>query len=197
MPDCDYCGASFDSEEAEIEHLRDEHGNELGPIDQRRVGVTDDGDGFPTGPVALGFVLVAAFAVVGYVIFVAGSGAASDGPTDVGSVHYHGTINVTVEGETVDFSQPEYQRPQEHPAFHFEDGEGGRWHVHGQGVTLQYAMETLDIEVTEDTVTFDGTTYRDGDEGTTVVVEVNDQPVDPSEYVLQRGDHIRIVVERS
>lgn len=209
MPDCDYCGASFGSEDALLDHMREEHLDELGPIDRRRVGATDDGDdGLPTGPIALGIVLVAAAAIVGYVVFVAGGSGGGDGGTVNGiavqqtptgpafqGTHYHGTINMTVAGERVDFSQQRYQ-VQADP-FHFESGEGERWHVHATGVTLEYAMATLGINVTDSTVTYQGTTYRDAAPDTTVVVQVNGNDVNPAEYVLQKGDSVRIVVRQS
>jgi sulfur carrier protein ThiS len=208
MPDCDYCGESFGDEDASLEHLRAEHYDELGSIDKRRVdaqtGAGDDG-GVPVGPLAVGGIVLAAAAIVGYVVFVAG-GSGGDGATVNGievaqtptgpayesDVHDHGTINMTVAGERVDFSQRQYQLQSD--PFHFENGDGERWHVHAPGVTLEYGMATLGIDVSESTVTFDGTTYSDGDSGTDVVVEVNGDSVTPSDYVLQDGDHVRIVV---
>ena len=71
-----------------------------------------------------------------------------------------------------------------------------RWHGHAKGVTLSYAMGTLGIDVTEDTVAYQGTTYGD-DPGETVVVKVNGESVNPEEYVLQDGDHIQIVANAS
>lgn len=198
MPDCRYCDESFDDEASYDDHLRDEHAEELGPIDRRRVASDGDGGGLPTGPLALGLVLLASAAVVGYVIFLPGGGggtAAGDGPTNIGGVHYHGTIEMVIAGDTVDFSQPEYQRPREHPAFHFEGGDGTTWHGHAEGVTLAYAMNTLDISVTADTVTFEGTTYDDADPDTRVSITVNGNAVTPSTYVLEEGDAIRIIVE--
>lgn len=62
-------------------------------------------------------------------------------------------------------------------------------------VTLGYTMTTLGIDVTNSTVTYQGTTYRDSAPNTTVTVTVNGQPVTPSEYVLQQGDRVKIVVE--
>lgn len=44
MVECEYCGATFDDEDAHLEHLGVEHADELGPIDQRRVEALDDGD---------------------------------------------------------------------------------------------------------------------------------------------------------
>lgn len=201
MPECDYCGASFDSEAAELRHLESEHADELGPIDRRRVGAVDtDDDEFPTGPIALGVVLLVSAGIVGYVVFVAGgegagsSGASGDiGPA--GSAHYHGTINVTITGDTFDFSRAEWKHPRENPRFHFEGQDDDRWHAHATGVTLRYGLETLGIEVTENSVAYDGTEYVDG-EGYEVVVQVDGDDVDP-DYVLREGDHIRIVVSEA
>lgn len=204
MPECSYCDASFEDDDALLAHMRDEHEGELGAIDRRRVADLDgDGWGVPTGPLVLGGVVLVALAVIVYVtLFLGGSAGGEPGP--VGSAHEHGTIEMRVMGETVDFGQSQYQLQADR--FHFEDGQGQVWHAHATGVTLSWAMDTLGVEVTEDTVTFEGTTYRDGDPNTAVVVEVNGEPVDPETYVLDgaptagaadRGDHVRIVVNRT
>jgi hypothetical protein len=193
MPDCGYCDESFDDEAAYHDHLRAVHADELGPIDRRRIAA-GSGGGLPTGPLALGLVLLISAAVVGYVIFLPGGGGASgDGPRNLGSVHYHGTMEVVIDGQQVDFSRSEYQLQTD--AFHYEANDGTRWHVHAQDVTLAWALESLGIGVTTDTVTFDGRTYDDADPDTTVSVTVDGEPVTPSTYVLQEGDAVRIVVQ--
>lgn len=195
MPDCGYCDASFDDEAAYLDHLRTDHEGELGPIDRRRVE-TDSGDGLPTGPIALGLVLVAAAAVVGYVMFLPAGGdggSGPGGPYDLGAVHYHGTLEVVIDGQRVDFARSKYQLQAD--PFHFEGGDGERWHVHARNVTLAWAMESLGIPVTAETVTFEGTTYDDADPDTTVSITVDGEPVTPATYVLQEGDTVRIVVE--
>ncbi|MFB6299012.1 MAG: hypothetical protein ABEH65_01990 [Halobacteriales archaeon] len=204
MPECQYCDASFDTEDAYREHLESEHQSELGPIDRKRLGLesigeTDD-EGLSTGVVVLGLVLGVAVIVAGGVVFLSSGGSSSSvdadqQPTNVGSVHYHGTIEMVVNGERIDFSRDRYQLQAE--AFHFEGGDGTRWHVHAEGVTLEFAMATLGIEVTETTVTYDGTTYRDSSSAYSVTITVNGEPVIPSEYVLQPDDRIRIIVERA
>lgn len=194
MPECDYCDRSFTDEAGYHDHLRNEHASELGPIDQRRVDTGEAPGGVPTGPIALGLVLLVAAGVVGYIVFFAGSGGSSDGgPTDLGTVHYHGTMEVVIDGERIDFSQSKYQLQAD--AFHFEANEGERWHVHAQGVTLAWAMESLGIPVTAETVSFEGRTYDDGDPDITVLITVNDEPVTPSSHVLQQGDTVRIIVD--
>jgi hypothetical protein len=196
MSECRYCGETFEDEDAELVHLEAEHADELGRIDRRRLTDDDEGSGIGT-VLAVGVVVLLATVAVGYGAFVAdgGGGDGSVDPSGVGSVHYHGTIEVVVEGESVDFSQAEYQyRSTNVDAFHFEGGDGSRWHVHAQRVTLGWALSSLGIEVTAESVTFGGETYRDG-EGASVTVAVDGSAVDPSEYVLQADDHIRIVVE--
>ena len=193
MPECDYCGATHESETAHLEHLEAEHYDALGPIDKRRVDDDGDDGGFPTGPIAIGVVLLAATGIVGYVVFVAGGSSSDIG--QAGSAHYHGGIEVTVMGDTVDFSQPRYQNPQENRRFHFEGGDGSEWHAHATGVTLEYGMSTLGIGVGENSVTFDGTEYVDG-EGYEVMIQVNGESVSP-DYVLTDGDDIRIVVREA
>ncbi|WP_459194612.1 DUF3105 domain-containing protein [Halosimplex sp. J119] len=74
MPDCDYCGATFDGEEAYLDHLAAEHKGELKSIDQRRVAERDpDSDGgFPLGPAILVGLLAFSGALVVYVTFIMG-----------------------------------------------------------------------------------------------------------------------------
>ncbi len=219
MPECNYCGDSFEDGQSQLEHLRDEHEGELGTIDRRRVeeelGTSDDSGGLPTGPLVLGLVLAVAIVIVGYVIFVHGAGGSAGESGTVNDIsvaqmpgqpaqseHGHGLINVTIDGQELDFSQARFQRPREFSAFHFEGGDGRVWHKHASGVTLEYAMATLGIDVSEASVTFDGTTYRDSDPGTNVTVTVNGEPVDPETYELsgasdqspEQGDFIRIIV---
>lgn len=113
---------------------------------------------------------------------------------DADQLHIHGDITFAVNGTEVDFSEERYQT--NHQLFHFEGGHADPWHAHSYSITLKWAMDSLDgIEVSEDSVTYNGTTYDDSDAGTTVTIEVNGEPVDPSEYYLKDGDTVRIVVE--
>jgi len=199
--ECNHCGEEFDDEETYLRHLRDEHEDDLSAIEVRRVAGLDTEDG--RSPVAyagaVGAVVVAG--LFAYLLFFSGgSGGGSGGvnaasaettPTALGAAHYHGQIQVEIGGEQLDFSRDRFQLQAD--AFHFEGGTA-RWHGHARDVTLSWAMGTLGIDVTNESVTYDGTTYRDG-EGATVIVEVNGESVDPETYVLQEGDSVRIVAE--
>jgi hypothetical protein len=205
MPECDYCGASFDDEAAELKHLRSEHADELGPIDRRRVGDVDgDDEGLPTGPIALGVVLLASAAIVGYVVFAAGSGGASVQPQNDGT-HEHGTIEATIDGQEIDFTRSEFARNDQY--FHIHRGSADPlWHAHGSPITVEYALGTFGIELNDDgtELTFQNETYSESD-GAEIRIEVNGESVDPN-YTIEgvgpedaarngEGDDIRVVVE--
>jgi hypothetical protein len=205
MPDCSYCGESFGSEDDYLAHLETVHEDELGPIDRRRIG-DDEEEGIGLRGILVAALVVIPVVVVAYVLFFTGNTPSSGleepdtSPTSVWTVHEHGTINVTIGGTELDFSGGEFQN--QYDAFHFEGGDGEVWHLHAQQVTLEYAMWTLGIGVTEDSVRYDGETYTE--ENATVIVEVNGEPVDPTTYELsgasaanaENGDHIRIVAHR-
>jgi hypothetical protein len=200
MVDCDYCGESFPDEDAYLEHLGSVHRGELGRIDRRRVESAEGEDDQPigTGTILLAVgAIVAVAAVGGAALLAGGSGGGSSGaggePTNLGSVHYHGTMEVVIDGDRIDFSRSRYQLQDN--AFHYEAGDGSQWHVHARSVTLGYALGTLGFDVNATSVTVGGTTYRDGQDGTSVTATVNGESVTPDDYVLQEGDHVRVVVE--
>lgn len=194
MPECDYCGAAHDTEDAHLSHLADEHYEELGPIDKRRVDDATGGSGIPYGPIAIGVVLLAAAGIVGYVVFVAGGSGSNVG--QVGTAHYHGQMEMVVLGDRVDFSQSRFQVRDDR--FHFEGGNGQQWHAHATGVTFKYAMTSLGFRVDNGpkSITIGEDTYTDG-EGYEVVFEINGDSVSNLNYVLKEGDNIRVVVREA
>lgn len=50
------------------------------------------------------------------------------------------------------------------------------------------------IHLANETVTYDGTTYREGAPGISVSITVDGQPVDPATYRFTKGDRVRIIV---
>lgn len=187
MPDCDYCDQPSPDEGSLLEHMGEAHEGELGRIDQRRV---DDHYGSDDG----GLSTTITYAVIG-IVFVALIGgavyAAVGAFTPDERVHEHGSIEVTVDGEPVDFQQPKYLNAQ---GFHFHEG-NPQWHMHYSRLTLADAMSRLDIDVTENTVAIGNESYDGSDPGTNVTVRVNDESVDPDDDELHEDDHINIAVE--
>jgi hypothetical protein len=185
MPECDYCGASFKEEDAYLTHLGDDHGDELGRIDRRRVEQHQRDEStvdIPTGPAVLvGIILVAAAFVTYLTVF-------SDQNQAVGSTHIHGTITMTIDEEQVPAAQEGGS-----PAFHFH-GNSRQWHVEATDVSLKQALSIVGVEISEGRVMYDGTTYREADPNTTITIEVNGQQVVPGEYTLTDGDSVRITI---
>lgn len=222
MVDCRYCDANFEDEEALLSHLAADHDpSQLSPIDRRRV-TTADGDegGLPTGAIAgIGIGAVIVLGMLAAVVLLAGDGGGGGDPpvytddvavtpTDYASIHEHGLMSVEIEGEAFDFAGDSSLIEADPYWFHFHGG-NNVWHTHGQDVTLEYALATLGIEVDEGgaVLRYDGQEYDDRDGDTTVVITVNGDPIDPTEYVLDGvlgaspeaaadGDHVEVVVER-
>lgn len=211
MEHCQYCEASFDDEEAYLEHLHAAHDTEeLGRIDRRRVEeFASEGWDLPVGPLIIGGLVVLTALVIAYVSFGVNAGgstvAAGDvarTPTDVGSADAeYGTINLSIDGEAIDFSKDRYRTGDQ--AFAFAADDGDVWWTEAENVTLEYALATVSIEVTETSVRSPNRRFQDTDPGTEVRVRVDGEPVDPSTYVLagapsrdraDEGDHVNISV---
>jgi len=110
--------------------------------------------------------------------------------------HVHGHLEFVVDGERLDFGRDRYQSNDRY--FHFEGGDAAAWHAHSYSITLRYALSSLDgVDVSADgrTVRVDGTTYREGEDGTTITIEVGGEPVEPGEYYLKDWDGVRVVVD--
>ncbi|WP_435359594.1 MoaD/ThiS family protein [Haloarchaeobius sp. DFWS5] len=203
MHDCEYCDESFAAEDAYLRHLRDEHAASLGRIESRRVATLDDDettDAPETSKLALaGAVVVFGLIVAGLFAQLGDSGQQSGSLTDdavakpsgVGPQYDAGTLSVTVGGDAIDFSGDRYQHRSQ--AFHFQAGDGRRWHAHGDGVTLEFALETLGFGVAEGGFAAQNETYVRSD-GDRVRYAVNGESVDPEQYVLQPGDRVEVVV---
>ena len=121
-------------------------------------------------------------------------------------VHEHGTLSLTIDGERHPFTDPKYYPPGEHPdarateRFHFhDDGHDRRWHMHGERLTLAAALGDLpDLEYESRSgvhvVHFEGESYQDGRDGTTVEIRQGETTVDSAEFELYDGDEIHVEI---
>lgn len=217
MERCSYCDETFESESALLGHLEDVHYEELGRIDRRRVDARQTESSVSIGTLALGAVaIVLILGSLVAVYFVLGSGSSGDPPVAADatitphsyqSIHVHGTMEVVIDDRELHFATENRFIEADPYYFHFHGGDNV-WHVHGEDVTLEYALATLGIEVEDggDRLIFEGETYDDGDPATDISITVNGESVNPETYVLQgvgpipdaragHGDDVRIVVE--
>lgn len=71
---CEYCDEEFREEQDYLLHLRDEHPDELGAIDKRRIKrVSEDSGSYPIGLLSIAIVLIITGSVVVYTVFFAGA----------------------------------------------------------------------------------------------------------------------------
>jgi sulfur carrier protein ThiS len=218
MEECTHCGESFADEDASLAHLASTHRDDLGAIEERRVAAYEDaGDGgAPTSLYAAIGVVGLLLAVAVYALLSGGGGddrtlaqeatspmagggsvpaPAQDAvvaPRNYGATHEHGTMAVVVDGTRLDFARPRYQMQAD--GFHFEERNGRQYHLHAERVSLEYALETLGIGVTEHALSYDGTVYDDREAGVTVAYRVNGERVDPENTLLGQGDRVEVVV---
>ncbi|MDY6768876.1 MAG: hypothetical protein SVW02_02090 [Candidatus Nanohaloarchaea archaeon] len=139
---------------------------------------------FVVGVFAGGFIISAVNAVTGP------TGAAV-GPA--GSTHEHAQFSVFVNGEEIDFSQPRYQFQQtQNSRVHFEAGDGSRIHKHATGVTIGFALESLDMGINATCLTVHDETYCE-DGAATLETMVNGEEIqNPASHVIRDGERIRI-----
>ncbi|MCL7417663.1 MAG: hypothetical protein M8354_07480 [Halalkalicoccus sp.] len=191
--ECTYCGESV-REEGYLRHLRDDHDGELSGLDRRlvenRFGAANDRRRVLYASGGL-FVVLLVLGYAGMFVVAAPSSVAGQ-PYGIHTADDSGTIALEVDGEAVDFSEDRYLLQDECFLFQaFDNAEV--WHVHCQGVTLEYAMGTLGIDLTADSVTLDDRTFTDGTDAEIETV-VDDNDVDPSRHILEDGDDVRITV---
>ena len=203
---CSYCGAAV-PEEAYDDHLRQAHADELRAIDSRRLGPPRDRAKPRNLALYAGVGIVVAVFVLGYALVFLGAddggSSAAVQPDTTTQIHEHGQLSVQYDDTTVDFNQPQYIEADGCFHFHAYD-DAAVWHTHCDGVTIEYALETLGMSVTAETFAVDGQEF-DADAGDEVSVTVDGDPVDPQEYVLEGvesvddaseggGDTVEIVV---
>ncbi|MEY7850190.1 hypothetical protein AB7C87_13435 [Natrarchaeobius sp. A-rgal3] len=219
---CPYCGEPV-PEAAYDRHIERVHRDELGRIDRRRLGVdtassrgvdtassrgADDTANGRTVLLYAGVVAVLVALALGYGLVVLGTdetpSSAAVEPDTSAPTHEHGTIHVEYDGTVVDFDDPNYL--ERDGCFHFHAYDNADvWHVHCEDVTVEYALETLGMELSEDRFAVGDETFST-DSGDEISVTVDGEPVDPTEHVLEgvesvddardgAGDDLEVVVE--
>ncbi|SFC20815.1 hypothetical protein SAMN05444422_105277 [Halobiforma haloterrestris] len=116
--------------------------------------------------------------------------------------HESGEIEVVVEGESIDFTADRFQAENAEDSsvyFHFHEGHEP-WFMERKRVTFAEAIDLLPHFAYENAdgnhvVTFDGTTYDERDDGTTIRFEIDGEAVDPTERKLYDGDELSLEIE--
>lgn len=100
-----------------------------------------------------------------------------------------GEMVVVLNGTRIDLSET----VDSSDSFRMAEGNTDAWHANGSH-TISSVLSKADIDANASTLSYDGTTYDEQHDGTTVVYRVDGQPVDPTAYTLQDGDEVWVLV---
>lgn len=134
------------------------------------------------------------YAILGLVVFGIGYmlyGVFSSpqiGP--IGSTHQHIDLLIHVDGQIIDLNQTQYAHQSNYA--HLHQNETDVIHLHAINIPLNWFMDSLNIPVTDSSLTLDGQTYNE-DELNKLHIIINGEEIDDIEYVLQDEDKLLVL----
>ncbi|HEX6672569.1 MAG TPA: hypothetical protein VF084_10060 [Nitrososphaeraceae archaeon] len=141
-------------------------------------------------PIIAAIVIIAGISI--YVFSQNTLSVAGFGP--LGSAHEHAAFLVKVNGQNIDFSQPQYQVQSDY--IHVENGDGTTLHRHATNVTFVDFLKSvkMDIDKKNNCLTFtNGTEYCD-DENNKLRTFINGNSTGSiSDYVLNNDDRLLVI----
>ena len=141
-------------------------------------------------PIIAAIVIIAGISI--YVFSQNTQSVAGFGP--LGSAHEHAAFLVKVNGQNIDFSQPQYQVQSDY--IHVENGDGTTLHRHATNVTFVDFLKSvkMDIDKKNNCLTFtNGTEYCD-DENNKLRTFINGNSTGSiSDYVLNNDDRLLVI----
>lgn len=134
------------------------------------------------------------YAIIGLIVFGIGYmlyGVLSSpqiGP--IGSTHQHIDILIQVDGQIVDLNQTQHAHQSNYA--HLHQNETDVIHLHAINIPLSWFMNSLNIPLTDSSLTLDGQIY-DEDETNKLHIIVNGEEIDNIDYVLQDEDKLLVL----
>lgn len=112
----------------------------------------------------------------------------------LGSAHQHAAFLVKVNGENIDFSQPQYQVVSDF--IHVENGDGTTLHRHATNVTFADFLESVKMDIDEENnclIFTNGTQYCNNN-GNQLRTFVNGNSAESiSDYVINDSDRLLVI----
>jgi hypothetical protein len=113
----------------------------------------------------------------------------------LGSAHQHAAFLVKVNGENIDFSQPQYQVVSDY--IHVENGDGTTLHRHATNVTFAEFLKSVEMDIDEENnclvFTNNGTEYCNNNFNQ-LRAFVNGNPTNSiSDYVINDSDRLLVI----
>ena len=141
-------------------------------------------------PIIAAIVIIAVISI--YVFSQNTLSVAGFGP--LGSAHEHAAFLVKVNGQNIDFSQPQYQVQSDY--IHVENGDGTTLHRHATNVTFVDFLKSvkMDIDKKNNCLAFtNGTEYCD-DENNKLRTFINGNSTGSiSDYILNNNDRLLVI----
>ena len=139
--------------------------------------------------------LIAVIAIIAVVsIFLYAPNLPPAGVGAIGSAHTHAAFLVKVNGENIDFSQPQYQVISDY--IHVENGDGTTLHRHATNVTFAEFLKSVEMDIDEQNnclVFTNGTEYCNNNFNQ-LRTFVNGSPTDSiSDYVINDNDRLLVI----
>tara|TARA_B100000446_G_C10406393_1_gene289374 strand:- start:13 stop:624 length:612 start_codon:yes stop_codon:yes gene_type:complete len=134
------------------------------------------------------------YAILGLVVFGIGYmfygifSAPQIGP--IGSTHQHIDLLIHVDGQIIDLNQTQYAHQSNYA--HLHQNETDVIHLHAINIPLSWFMDSLNIPITDSSLTLDGQTYNE-DELNKLHIIINGEEIDDIEYVLQDEDKLLVL----
>ena len=134
------------------------------------------------------------YAILGLVVFGIGYmfygifSAPQIGP--IGSTHQHIDLLIHVDGQIIDLNQTQYAHQSNYA--HLHQNETDVIHLHAINIPLNWFMDSLNIPITDSSLTLDGQTYNE-DELNKLHIIINGEEIDDIEYVLQDEDKLLVL----
>ena len=140
-------------------------------------------------------IIAAIVIIAGISIYVSSQNTLSvAGFGPLGSAHEHAAFLVKVNGQNIDFSQPQYQVQSDY--IHVENGDGTTLHRHATNVTFVDFLKSvkMDIDKKNNCLAFtNGTEYCD-DENNKLRTFINGNSTGSiSDYILNNNDRLLVI----
>jgi hypothetical protein len=108
----------------------------------------------------------------------------------IGSTHQHIDLLIHVDGQIIDLNQTQYAHQSNYA--HLHQNETDVIHLHAINIPLNWFMDSLNIPMTDSSLTLDGQTYNE-DELNKLHIIINGEEIDDIEYVLQDEDKLLVL----
>jgi hypothetical protein len=140
-------------------------------------------------------IIAAIVIIAGISIYVSSQNTLSvAGFGSLGSAHQHAAFLVKVNGQNIDFSQPQYQVQSDY--IHVENGDGTTLHRHATNVTFADFLKSvkMDIDKKNNCLTFtNGTEYCDDDNNKLRTFINGNSTGSISDYILNDNDRLLVI----